>query len=107
MVAVIMVHLGFANIIRKDTNSSIFAKEYKQKLEQVDLTFIYKTRNALQETPFKINKEILEISEKIIATGGNLGGFPQTEPYEMLPQLPEPYTEEELREHKKKQVAYN
>lgn len=96
---------GFANIIRKDTNSSIFAKEYKQKLEQVDLTFIYKALNALQETPFKINKEILEVSEKIIATGGNLGGFPQTEPYEMLPQLPEPYTEEELREHKKKQVA--
>lgn len=96
---------NFANIIRKDNNSSIFAKEYKQKLEQVDLSFIYKALNALQETPFRINKDILEVSEQIIATGGNLGGFPQTEPYEMLPQLPEPYTEEELKEHKKKQVA--
>ena len=96
---------SFTNIIRKDNNSSIFAKEYKQKLEQVDLTFIYKAINALQATPFKINEKILEISEKIVATGGNLGGFPQTEPYEMLPELPEPYTEEELKEHKKKQVA--
>lgn len=96
---------NFANIIRKDNNNSIFAKEYKQKLEQVDLSFIYKALNALQETPFRINKDILEVSEQIIATGGNLGGFPQTEPYEMLPELLEPYTEEELKEHKKKQVA--
>lgn len=96
---------SFINIIRKDDSNSVFSQEYKKKLEQVDLSFIYKALNALQATPFRINQDILAISEQIIASGGNLGGFPQTEPYDMLPKLTEPYTEEELKEHKKKQVA--
>lgn len=97
----------FASLIRlKNTvRDNIFIKNYKQKLANVDLSFIYKALNAMQQTPFKINKNILEVCQQIMASGGNLGGLPQSEPYPMLPELPEPYTDEELREHKKKQVA--
>lgn len=97
---------AFSSLIRLDhVNSNVFVKQYKRKLEAVDLSFIYKALNAMQDTPFKINKFILEVSEQILAQGGNLGGFVQTEPYEMLPKLVGDYTEEELKTHKKKQVG--
>lgn len=97
---------AFSSLIRLDhVNSNTFVKQYKRKLEAVDLSFIYKALNAMQDTPFRINKYILEVSEQILAQGGNLGGFAQTEPYELLPNLVGEYTEEELKEHKKKQVG--
>lgn len=96
---------AFSSLIRLERTTNVFVKNYKKKLEAVDLSFVYKALNAMQDTPFRINKDILEVSEQIMASGGNLGGFAQTEPYPMLPELPEPYTDEELKEHKKKQVG--
>lgn len=97
----------FSSLIRlkNSVRDNIFMKQYKKKLASVDLSFIYSALNAMQQTPFKINRNILEVCQQIMASGGNLGGLPQSEPYPMLPELPEPYTEEELKEHKKKQVA--
>ena len=97
---------NFASLLRLQGGSdNIFVKQYKRKLASVDLSYIYKALNAMQQTPFKINQNILEISEKIMASGGCLGGFPQTEPYPQLPELTGDYTEEELKDHKKKMVA--
>ena len=97
---------NFVSLIRlQGSNDNTFIKQYKRKIASVDLSYIYKALNAMQQTPFKINQNILEISEKIIASGGNLGGFPQIEPYPQLPALTGDYTPEELKEHKKKMVA--
>lgn len=80
-------------------------KTYTNKLAMVDLGNIYATLNAMQDTPFKINKDILNTLKEIYASGGVLGGVPRTEPFEKLPRLPEDATEEEIKEHKKKAVG--
>lgn len=95
----------FSNLLRQHSDSNVFVKEYRRKLATVDLSYIYECINALQETPYKINTEILDVCEQIVAGGGNLGGLPQTEPYPNLPRLLGDYTEEELKEHKKKMLG--
>ena len=80
-------------------------KTYTSKLAMVDLENIYATLNAMQDTPFKINRDILNTLKEIYASGGVLGGVPRTEPFEKLPRLPEDATEEEIKEHKKKAVG--
>ena len=80
-------------------------KTYTSKLAMVDLGNIYAALNAMQDTPFKINKDILNTLKEIYASGGVLGGVPRTEPFEKLPRLPEDATKEEIQEHKKKAVG--
>ena len=80
-------------------------KTYTSKLAMVDLGNIYATLNAMQDTPFKINKSILHTLKEIYASGGVLGGVPRTEPFEKLPRLPEGATKEDIKEHKKKAVG--
>ena len=80
-------------------------KTYTSKLAMVDLGNIYAALNAMQDTPFKINKDILHTLKEIYASGGVLGGVPRTEPFEKLPRLPEDATKEEIQEHKKKAVG--
>ena len=80
-------------------------KTYTSKLAMVDLGNIYAALNAMQDTPFKINKDILHTLKEIYASGGVLGGVPRTEPFEKLPMLPEDATKEEIQEHKKKAVG--
>ena len=80
-------------------------KTYTSKLAMVDLGNIYAALNAMQDTPFKINKDILNTLKEIYASGGVLGGVPRTEPFEKLPRLPEDATKEEVRENKKKAVG--
>ena len=80
-------------------------KTYTSKLAMVDLGNIYAALNAMQDTPFKINKDILNTLKEIYASGGVLGGVPRTEPFEKLPRLPEDATNEEIKEHKKKAVG--
>ena len=80
-------------------------KTYTSKLAMVDLGNIYAALNAMQDTPFKINKDILHTLKEIYASGGVLGGVPRTEPFEKLPRLPEDATNEEIKEHKKKAVG--
>ena len=80
-------------------------KTYTSKLAMVDLGNIYAALNAMQDTPFRINKDILHTLKEIYASGGVLGGVPRTEPFEKLPRLPEDATKEEIKEHKKKAVG--
>jgi len=83
------MHDGGANTSNK------FIRDYKARLAQVDLTQIYSVLNALQDTPFIVNRDMLAIIHAIMDTGGGLG-LPRLEPEAKLPDLPEPYTEEEL-----------
>ena len=80
-------------------------KTYTSKLAMVDLGNIYAALNAMQDTPFKINKDILHTLKEIYASGGVLGGVPRTEPFEKLPRLPEDATKEQIKEHKKKAIG--
>ena len=78
---------------------------YTNKLGAVDLSNIYSVLNHMQETPFIINKRILQVLKEIYASGGELGGVPRTTPYATLPKLPDDVDMDVLKEHKRKQVA--
>ena len=97
--------LGTQLIRLKVQTKTKFLKAYNKKLASIDLSTIYKALNAMQNTPFVINKFILQILKEIYASGGELGGVPRTEPYPTLPKLSDDATEEELKEHKKKAVG--
>ena len=92
-------------LIRLNVLGTEAVKTYTSKLAMVDLGNIYDALNAMQDTPFKINKDILHTLKEIYASGGVLGGVPRTEPFEKLPMLPEDATKEEIKEHKKKAVG--
>ncbi|WP_196599052.1 DNA-directed RNA polymerase [Pectinatus frisingensis] len=85
-------------------SDNIFTSKYQKKLETVDLSNVYDALNAMQDTPFIINKDILQVMKDIYASGGNLGGLPQTEPF-TISKAPDTATEEEIKEHKKHLVA--
>ena len=97
--------LGTQLIRLKVQTKTKFLKAYNKKLASIDLSTIYKALNAMQNTPFVINKFILQTLKEIYASGGELGGVPRTEPYPTLPKLSDDATEKELKEHKKKAVG--
>ncbi len=97
--------LGVHLIRLKEIVQTKELREYTRKLGAVDLTNIYNVLNRMQETPFIINKRILQILKEIYASGGELGGVPRTSPYATLPKLPDDVDMDVLKEHKRKQVA--
>lgn len=97
--------LGTQLIRLKVQTKTKFLKSYNRKLSAIDLSVVYKALNAMQATPFVINKFILQTLKEIYASGGELGGVPRTEPFPTLPRLPEDTPEDQVREHKKKAVG--
>ena len=94
------------NLIRlKEVVQTKELREYTRKLGAVDLSNIYSVLNHMQETPFVINKRILQVLKEIYASGGELGGVPRTSPYAALPKLLDDVDIDVLKEHKRKQVA--
>lgn len=97
--------LGVHLIRLKEIVQTKELREYTRKLGAVDLSNIYSVLNHMQETPFIINKRILQVLKEIYASGGELGGVPRTTPYATLPKLPDDVDMDVLKEHKRKQVA--
>lgn len=60
-------------------------KSYIKKIRDVDLSKIYKAVNAIQETPYSINKDMYEVIEAIINQGGGIAGIASMEPHEPEP----------------------
>lgn len=75
--------------------------KYKKQLDQTNLTRVFEVVNHIQATPWKINKDVMHILEKVIDRGGELAGLPRLQPFEHPPMLKNP-TQEQLQEHKKK-----
>lgn len=94
----------FAKLLRLYDGDNTFIKDYQKRLSTVDLTQIYDAINALQNTAWRVNPDIIKVANAILDNGGNLGNLPQTEPYATLPKLSNP-TDDELKEHKRKAVA--
>lgn len=92
-----------ANFISADSLNK-FDRVYQDKLNQVNLTNVLTAINAIQATPWKINKRVLDVVKQVLDRGGNMAEIPQLEPYKGLPYLENP-TDEELRKHKKAAVV--
>jgi DNA-directed RNA polymerase len=79
-------------------------RNYLEDLKQHQMPLVYKAVNALQETPWAINKRILDVMREVWDGGGRLGKLPSRDKTELPPknfdeENPEP---ELLKEWKKK-----
>lgn len=83
------------------TEGGYYYEKYFKKLKSADLSKPFKALNAIQATPWKIDKKVLKVAHEIVKMGGDRAGLPSTEPYQGLPPLIKP-TDEELKEHKHK-----
>lgn len=82
------------------TNS--YLNVYRKRLETTDMSFFYTVVNHLQNVAYTINNDVLDIMLQVLAGHGGLAGIDSTEPMPPMPLLPEPYTEEELKNWKYK-----
>lgn len=99
------VNAKFTQFIRQDFyKKNIFLTNYLEKLEQLDMSWLFNVVNHLQNTPFIINEDILNVCLDIMSNHGTLGGLPSTDDLPELPRLINP-TEEELKKHKVKLTA--
>lgn len=78
-------------------------RNYLEDLKQVDMPMVYKTVNALQETPWAINKAVFNVMREVWDGGGRMGKLPAREPQALPPkhfdlENPDP---EELKAWKK------
>lgn len=62
-------------------------KRYLEELEHVDMPQVYRSINALQETPWRINTRVREVLLELFESGSTLANLPSRE-MEELPPLP-------------------
>ncbi|MDF0504878.1 hypothetical protein POK33_29515 [Burkholderia cenocepacia] len=58
-------------------------RNYLEDLRQVEMPMVYQTVNALQETPWAINKEVFHVMREVWDGGGRMGKLPAREPQEL------------------------
>jgi DNA-directed RNA polymerase len=55
-------------------------RNYLEDLKQVSMPMVYKAVNALQDTPWAINKAVLHVMKEVWDNGGRLGKLPHRDP---------------------------
>ncbi len=90
--------------LQAGSSVNAFSRDYMGRLAQLELKEVRQAINAIQETPWRINTQLLEVVEATLRNGGDIGGLPRLEPLPQLPRLPEGTPEEILKEHKAKAV---
>lgn len=54
-------------------------KAYHEELRGIDIDNVYAAVNHIQDTPWRINKPILDVLQEVWSAGHSLGGLPQRE----------------------------
>ena len=80
--------------------SNIFHRQYMRRLSQADLSQVLKAVNGIQATPWKINKQVLDVLNEIVKLGGNIAGLPNFDEDPKPVVLSENPTPEELAHYK-------
>lgn len=94
------------HLLRFFNSNSIFRKEYLRRLDEIDLSTVLNAVNSIQETPWKVNKDVLNVAQHIIEQGGGRAGIPlmqEATPPAVLSLKP---SESEIQKYKKIMVAY-
>lgn len=85
---------------------TVFHSRYMKLLEQADITEVIASINAIQETPWQVNKQILAVLKYNNEHNKGWGKTPYFEPEPEPARLVGNFTEEELKAHKKKFVEH-
>jgi len=72
-----------------------WAAPYHSELRYVDMPEVYAAVNAVQETPWRINRRVLDVMREVWDQGGSLGGLPRRDDLP-LPARPEDIETNEL-----------
>lgn len=62
-------------------------RHYRKVLAKADLSRVFRAVNAIQKTPWQVNRRVLDIAELLVSQGRPLGGLPAME-LEALPARP-------------------
>lgn len=80
-------------------------KNYLEELRHWEMPEVYRAINALQETPWAVNKAVLHAAREVWDGGGRLGKLPPREPIPLPPQGHDPELEPEEHKEWKRQAA--
>jgi DNA-directed RNA polymerase len=80
-------------------------KAYHEELRGVDIDNCYAAVNHIQDTPWRINRDVLSIMQEVWTGGGTLGGLPQREDDPVPPKPVDIETNEEAKLAWKKEAA--
>lgn len=102
---------SFTSLLRLKYLDTIFGKQYKRRLMQLDIPQVYKAVNSIQATPWVINKQVLEVLKQCrqhnyIPCSSENGNVLSLENDDAPKQPSATATEEEVKAYKKKAVEY-
>jgi DNA-directed RNA polymerase len=66
-------------------------------LAEADLSLVYEAVNHIQETPWRINRRVLDVMREVWDGGGNLGGLPPRDDYPLPPKPDDMDADEEAK----------
>ena len=95
-----------SKLLRVHRQQDVFTKSYMSTLNQLELEGVRKAINAIQATPWVINKEVLEVLQELVKRGGGIAGIPNLKESVPPSVLPPNYTDEQLKAHKKKLAGW-
>jgi len=80
-------------------------RAYHDELRNTDLTRVYDSVNHIQDTPWRVNRRILEVLEAVWNGGGSLGGLPQRDDDPLPPKPHDIDTNEEAKAKWKREAG--
>lgn len=97
------------SIRQKLEHMDIFTRNYFRRLLSVDLSRIFEAVNAIQNTPWQINKDILDVAIHCMEIGGGIAGLP-SKPRKVSAKAEKDAPIEIIRkvaQKRKKEILYN
>lgn len=90
-----------AKLLRMHDTFASISKQYIKRLDQLQLSTVKKAVNAIQSTPWRINRNVLGVVKALLANGGGQAGLPYitTPPKPMV--LSKTPSDQELLEYRK------
>lgn len=76
------------HLVRSQRGNYEAAREYLKRLNEADPFLVYEAVNHIQDTPWKVNRKVMEVVRTIWQEGGQLASLP---PREDLPLPPKPH----------------
>ena len=95
-----------STLLRIHNQYDVYAKHYMENLGQLELTNVRKAINAIQATPWKINKDVLVVLKEVVKRGGGVAGIPNMAEPVPPSVLPEDPTPEQVAAHKIKMIGF-